>query len=128
MSLGLLRRAAEVDVNAAYFTGSEVACHCCGEVLIDLHALQCLDALRAALDRPLHVVSGYRCPEHNASVGGAPRSYHMRGMAFDVRCERGRMGEFVAVAREAGFVGIIMYPKQSFVHVDTRETPFFQIR
>lgn len=127
MKLGLLETAAEVDVNAEFFSGAELACHCCGEVLVSLTALNTLDALRRAADRPLHVVSGYRCPEHNAAVGGAPRSLHMRGMAFDIACPRGSMGALVALAREVGFSGIILYPKKSFVHFDVREVPLFKI-
>ena len=34
-------------------------------------------------NRAIHITSGYRTPTHNAAVGGAPNSYHMRGMAAD---------------------------------------------
>lgn len=127
MKIGFLDTAAEVDVNAEFFSGSELACHCCGEVLVSVIALNALDALRRAADRPLYVVSGYRCPEHNKAVGGAPLSYHMRGEAFDIACPRGSMGALVALAREVGFSGIILYPKKSFVHLDIRGVPLFKI-
>ena len=47
-----------------------------------------LDPLRERWGVPIYVNSGYRCPELNKKVGGAPNSYHLRGMAADItsRC------------------------------------------
>ena len=47
-----------------------------------------LDPIRERWGVPLYVNSGYRCPELNKLVGGAPNSYHLRGMAADItsRC------------------------------------------
>jgi len=48
---------------------------------------QGLELVRHALgDRPLHVNSGYRCPELNAKIGGAKSSAHMSGLAADIVC------------------------------------------
>lgn len=33
---------------------------------------------------PLVIISGRRSAAHNVEVGGAPRSYHLDGLAFDV--------------------------------------------
>jgi hypothetical protein len=33
---------------------------------------------------PVRMSSGYRSPEHNVKVGGAPRSHHMSGKAIDI--------------------------------------------
>lgn len=35
-------------------------------------------------NKPITVNSGYRTPEHNKAVGGAPNSYHLKGMAADI--------------------------------------------
>ena len=43
-----------------------------------------LDPLREAWDGPIHVNSGYRCPELNKAVGGTPYSQHQRGEAADI--------------------------------------------
>lgn len=43
-----------------------------------------LDPLREAYGSPIHVNSGYRCPELNAAVGGSKTSEHMYGMAADI--------------------------------------------
>jgi hypothetical protein len=42
-----------------------------------------LAAARAAGATRINVISGYRSPEHNAAVGGVPRSNHTRGLAMD---------------------------------------------
>lgn len=34
-------------------------------------------------DRPMTITSGYRSPAHNRKVGGAPQSFHLRGLAAD---------------------------------------------
>ncbi len=43
-----------------------------------------LEPLRARLDRPLIVSSGFRCVELNAIVGGVPDSRHLDGEAADI--------------------------------------------
>jgi hypothetical protein len=35
-------------------------------------------------DMPLHIDSGYRCPELNSAVGGVPTSQHMLAQALDL--------------------------------------------
>jgi zinc D-Ala-D-Ala carboxypeptidase len=42
-----------------------------------------LDRVERLVDRPIQVLSGYRCLRLNAAVGGAPQSYHMAGCAVD---------------------------------------------
>jgi uncharacterized protein YcbK (DUF882 family) len=82
-----------------------------------------LDPLRSRFGRTT-VTSGYRSPEHNAAVGGAPRSFHRyelqpgRGVAADVRCARGGPREWAAFLDNRGAGGLGTYP--NFVHVDTR--------
>lgn len=43
-----------------------------------------LDPLREAWSEPIHVNSGFRCPELNKAVGGTPYSQHQRGEAADI--------------------------------------------
>ena len=42
-----------------------------------------LEAVRAVLQKPMHIDSGYRCPRLNAAVGGARDSAHLHGWAAD---------------------------------------------
>src|ERR1700741_1767714 len=43
-----------------------------------------LEAVRAIYNKPLTVSSGYRSPEVNKGIGGAPDSAHMYGLAADI--------------------------------------------
>lgn len=45
-----------------------------------------LEPLRRALGRAVYINSGYRSVALNSAVGGAAVSYHMRGLASDIRC------------------------------------------
>ena len=47
--------------------------------------LELLFKVRAQIDFPLVVTSGYRCKQHNKDVGGVPHSAHTKGLAVDVR-------------------------------------------
>ena len=75
-------------------------------------------------DRPFSIISGYRTPRTNAmlrrrSKGVAKKSYHVRGMAADLRME----GVSVAEIERAGKVlragGVGIYTKSNFVHLDS---------
>ena len=55
-----------------------------------------LDPLREAWGSSIIVTSGYRCPELNARVGGVKTSYHLRGMAADIRPKNGFLYELYA--------------------------------
>lgn len=47
--------------------------------------LEKLDLVRAHMDKPIFINSGYRCKELNKAVGGAENSYHTKGLAADFR-------------------------------------------
>jgi len=81
-------------------------------------ALDKLQALRDQLGKPLIVRSAYRSPEHNRAVGGATRSKHMDGAAFDIAVSNHDPVAFEAAARAAGFLGFGFYPRSGFIHVD----------
>lgn len=65
----------------------------------------------------LVVLSAYRCGIHNARVGGAPRSMHKTGAAFDLRTLPAQRQYTLTHARVAGFTGFGFY--RTFLHVDT---------
>lgn len=77
-----------------------------------------LERLRSAVNKPVIIISGYRCSRHNARVGGARRSEHLYGRAADLRLGLAT----VAQAQAAGFTGI-GFKGSSAVHVDVRAGP-----
>ena len=101
------------------FSPREIACKGTGKVLVNHAALDKLQALRDRLRKPLILTSAYRSPEHNRRVGGAKKSKHMEGIAFDVRMDNHDPHEFEAAARAVGFTGFGYYVKSGFMHIDT---------
>ena len=100
-----------------YFKPHEIACKGTGQLFINAEALNALDHLRSLLGHSIQLSSAYRSPYHNSKIGGAPRSSHLSGHAFDVRLQ-GRDKEIIRkVAQECGFRGFGMR-YQTFIHVD----------
>jgi len=103
-----------------HFSERELRCKCCGQLppsvrenitsLVD----NVLDPVRDQLGEPIYVTSGYRCPKHNAEVGGVPNSQHMRGEAADIHCSDNMKLARLIVA-QGKFDQLILYP--TFLHV-----------
>ena len=76
-----------------YILRSEYECPCCGELPTDFDVypyedfFDLFDNIREEWGKPIDINSGYRCPEHNAYVGGNPLSVHIFGLALDLDCE-----------------------------------------
>ncbi len=73
--------------------------------------------------QPFQIVSGYRSPQTNAmlhevSNGVAQNSYHMKGMASDIRLEDVGLAQLRRAALAIGRGGVGYYPSSDFVHVD----------
>lgn len=67
---------------SAHFVVAEVACHHCGHAYGRRELLAALEKLRDWVG-PIRLEDAYRCPEHNAAVGGASDSMHLYGLACD---------------------------------------------
>lgn len=66
------------------------SCPCCGVLKLSPDLIPTLQKALAILEfrfslapAALSVLSGYRCPDHNKAVGGAPHSFHLTGLAAD---------------------------------------------
>ena len=93
---------------------------------IDPALLDLVHRLRLAMecDQPVHIISGYRCPATNAmlarrSDGVAKNSYHVKGMAIDLRLPDRELKDLRAAALTLAGGGVGYYPKSDFVHMDT---------
>jgi uncharacterized protein YcbK (DUF882 family) len=93
---------------------------------IDPELLDLLVRLKRVLDydRPISVICGYRCPATNAMLAArskkvAKNSYHLRGMAIDIRLPGRPLGEVREAAISLARGGVGYYPESQFVHVDT---------
>ena len=100
------------------FSPAEIACRGTGKLLVNSTALDMLQSLRDHLGKPLIINSAYRSPEHNRAVGGATRSKHMDGTAFDIAMSNHDPVAFEAAARIVGFKGFGFYPRSNFIHID----------
>jgi uncharacterized protein YcbK (DUF882 family) len=87
--------------------------------------LDLLEMLRSRLDSrdPFLVMSGYRSPTTNArmhahSSGVASKSFHIQGMAIDLRCEGRTLSQVRQAAMSLRAGGVGYYPNSDFVHVD----------
>lgn len=108
-----------------HFKVKEFACKDGSQVVfIDSYLVSILDILRNEVGKPVIINSGYRTPPRNKEVGGAKYSYHMRGMAADIRIN-GMSAKEIAnklnkiIPHECG---IIVY--KNWVHLDVRTSKY----
>ena len=112
----------EMTKLSKHFDSSEFRCHCgtCGFDVVDSELLVVLEDLRETYGQPVTVTSGCRCQRHNKKIGGAPESYHTKGMAADIQV-RGLSSAKVyqyLTGKYPDKYGIGYY--HSWVHIDVR--------
>ena len=93
---------------------------------IDPLTIDLMAALSRKLDarRPFEIISGYRSPQTNATLRKASgkvakNSYHMKGMAVDLRLPGIRLKTLRKAALQLRMGGVGYYPKSNFVHIDS---------
>ncbi|WP_286238405.1 DUF882 domain-containing protein [Neptuniibacter halophilus] len=79
--------------------------------------------LQFGAEKPIHVISAYRSPETNAMLSQksskvAKKSYHMRGMAIDIRIPGVELKDLHHAALKAKAGGVGLYTRSNFVHLD----------
>lgn len=106
---------------SAHFSRHEFRCHCPRRhrvTLVDYELVQVLERIRTRTNRPLSILSGYRCPAHEREVTRATHGQHPLGRAADIAEGRCTVAEALAAgARGVGYVG------RWAVHLDTRTGP-----
>ena len=98
----------------------KLLCRCCGRIKLEdifWETMQLVETLRSQTG-PLIVNCGYRCPEHNESIGGAEKSLHL-DFAIDLRSISMPLTDAHQIAVDLGFGGIGLY--SSFIHLDRRD-------
>ncbi len=103
---------------SANFHLKEWECRCseCDETLVDVDHVAKLQQLRHDLGSSIRINSAYRCPAHNAKIGGSKFSQHKLGSATDIVVADMSPDE-VADACEK-FDGLGRY--DTFTHIDSR--------
>lgn len=104
-----------------HFNEAEFRCKPCGKVHVDPRLITLLERTRSIWGRPIIISSGFRCPAHNAAVGGRPNSAHLTGEAADIVCAFSAdrfdlLRTFIALG--ASRIGI----GKNFLHVDVSAT------
>jgi uncharacterized protein YcbK (DUF882 family) len=91
----------------------------------DVRNLDLIAATQQLLDtsEPYLMLSGYRSPTTNAmlrerSRGVAQNSYHMRGMAADLRLKSRSITQMAKAALACNSGGVGTYGRSNFVHMD----------
>ena len=106
-----------------HFSESEMSCHHCGQLPdggISGVLLDGLERLRTIVGKPIYVTNAYRCPEHNAAVGGVSNSQHVQGTAADIYVDGMGVWELANICKQI-FDGVGEYYGQEFVHVEMRD-------
>lgn len=104
---------------------------------IDNLKMLCQEVLQQARDdfgHPIHVNSGFRCAELNKKVGGAAKSYHLKGQAADLHVDNESQGFYLAaLLLRSKYTDEVILEKMKgkyWIHVQWSMAPrhkFFQI-
>jgi zinc D-Ala-D-Ala carboxypeptidase len=103
------------------FSHTELRCQHCGENDMSMVFLDRLQEIREEFGKPMRVNSGFRCPVHDAALGG--KGPHATGRAVDIGISGSDALVLVELARGYGMTGIgVMQSgqphKNRFIHMD----------
>ena len=108
-------------MTTAHFDDREFTCKCgCGLFIPNTKLQGGCEFVRARIMRPLNILSGCRCPQHNKDCGGVEDSQHLYGTAVDVYADGISVDTIARAMEQAGFDGIGIYREQGFTHGDYR--------
>ena len=106
-----------------HFKREEFACKCgkCGQDTVDVVLIEILESVREHFGVSVRLTNANRCAKHNAEVGGATNSQHLKGRAADIQVEGINPDEVADWLDD-------MYPNQygigrykTFTHIDSRD-------
>lgn len=120
-----------MDGPSAHLTWEELACHDGTPYPLEwredraVKLARVFEVIRAYYYVPLVINSAYRTKTYNDSIGGAPKSQHLEGLALDIQSPRNvPVREFCHVVsrmahsslKDIGGIGLY----NTFIHVDLR--------
>jgi len=110
---------------SANFKRSEFKCRCgnCLHTPVDFMLIEILEETRENFGSPITITSGYRCREHNRSIGSNDNSLHTFGMAADHYVHGVDVRTLLDYYDRMypNDLGVGYYPNNGFIHLDTRE-------
>lgn len=116
-------------MQSKFFNENEFKCKCCGKLPEGMPSQELIDVLEVIRNHfgSVKINSGYRCPKHNAAIGGAKSSRHTFGDAVDIIVPGVKtldVYNFVIANFDSKPYGIAKKiskdPYAGFVHIDTR--------
>ena len=113
-----------------HFNLQEFASPDTDEVKIDTRIVIIVERLRRELEIPLVITSGYRTKAHNKRVGGSKGSYHMKGMAVDIKPVGNKVSLrklFIRATKIKGVGGLGWY-EDSHIHIDIRKDRLYWVK
>ena len=94
-------------------------------ITYDVANIDIIAATQALLDtsETMQLLSGYRTARTNkmlsfSNKGVARNSYHMKGMAADLRLSNRSVSQIASAAKACKSGGVGSYPRSGFVHID----------
>lgn len=108
-----------------HFTLGEFQCHNGDDtVKYDIQTVTAMEAARMFFGYPITVTSAYRPAGYNKKVGGATKSYHVKGMAVDHYAKSVSYSLLAKFYEVYGMKGIGCYYDDHFCHLDSRTFKF----
>jgi uncharacterized protein YcbK (DUF882 family) len=106
---------------SANFRVREFACSDGSDpIFISPELVAILQKIRTHFGKPITITSAYRTPSRNKAVGGTIYSYHLYGMACDIKVSGISPEKVVSYAEKllpcSGGIGVY----DTFVHIDVR--------
>lgn len=108
------------SVKTKHFNKSEFACKCCGKVIENPELTAVLELVRLKFGVAIKILSGTRCENHNAIVGGKKKSRHLTGQAADCYMAGVDLNEVYRFLCDTfpNRYGFGCYSKRGFIHID----------
>ncbi len=108
-----------------HFNNSDFACKCpvCrGAYRVHLGLIGALEMMGSHFCKKVQVVSGFWCDDFHEKQNKPKRSFHTKGKAAHIKIEGVSPQDLFKFAETIPELrGLVFYPGQDFIHVDTRQ-------